>query len=298
MKIKESINTVGVVLLNYNSVNDVINCIDSIFKFDKDIDFSIVVVDNRSNDFERETLKNTFDGNNKVDLLLLDKNLGYAKGNNEGIKYLFSKYKTEYICVINPDVVLIEYQTIGRLINIYNQLNKPCLITPMMQINGENKKDLSSWSLPGLGIELRDNIVLIKKILNIIRSKKHIYINTFEKVDVVSGAFFFTSSEKFKLINFFDENTFLYFEEVILASKIKSLGLNNYLINNINYCHGYSRTISKFHDKLSKYHFLNESKLYYYSRYCKYSKLKLFILKFLFKIKYLEILIWQILQKK
>lgn len=67
-----------------------------------------IVVDNNSKDNSRELLKKELDSLDRVRLLFLKENIGYAKGNNAGIAFAI-KYFTEieYIAIINPDIEII-----------------------------------------------------------------------------------------------------------------------------------------------------------------------------------------------
>ncbi len=88
---------VSVVILNYNGIDYTINCLDSIkksvFK-----DYEIIVVDNGSADSSVEVLKRRKD----IRLVQNEKNLGFAEGNNVGVRAA----KGKYVCLLNNDTLV------------------------------------------------------------------------------------------------------------------------------------------------------------------------------------------------
>ena len=81
---------VGVVVLNYNNYGETIKCVNSILT-QKQISVHVVVVDNGSQNQSYNELYHTFINIENVDVLRSLENLGYAQGNNIGIKHLREK---------------------------------------------------------------------------------------------------------------------------------------------------------------------------------------------------------------
>ena len=86
---------VGVVVLNFKKYEETELCVNSLLE-QKKIEVSIVIVDNGSGNESINYLKQKFDENFRVHIIGLEDNVGYAKGNNVGIKYL-RKRGYEYI---------------------------------------------------------------------------------------------------------------------------------------------------------------------------------------------------------
>ncbi len=96
---------VGVIILNWNGKEILEKCLDSLKKTDYD-NMHILVVDNASTDGSVEMVKKNYPW---VEVLELDKNYGFAKGNNEGVRYFMRKYKDmEYIVLLNNDMEIID----------------------------------------------------------------------------------------------------------------------------------------------------------------------------------------------
>lgn len=84
-------------------------------------------------------------------------------------------------------------------------------------------------------------------------------------VDVVSGAFFAMYGKTWESINFFDGNTFLYYEEEILYKKLHKIGKQNYQLGNVKYEHvGHSSTGS---DGVLMTKRMNKSRMYLLDNY-------------------------------
>ncbi len=102
---------IGIVLVNYNSAEDTIECIESLKKMTYS-NYRIIVADNSSSDYSLEALykkKNETD----FELLELDENRGFSAGNNAGIR-LALELGAEYVLLLNNDT-LVEPDFLKRL---------------------------------------------------------------------------------------------------------------------------------------------------------------------------------------
>ena len=97
---------VSIIIINYKTKHLTEQCIDSIFKYTQDIDFEIILVENGTGEFNKD---NIGQWGEKVKLVVSKENLGFAGGNNLGIKYATGKY---YL-LLNSDTYLIE-DSIGK----------------------------------------------------------------------------------------------------------------------------------------------------------------------------------------
>jgi len=94
---------VGVVVLNYKNYTETFKCVDSIL-LQKNIDFKIVVVDNGSGNESAYELHKKYENEPKVEVIEVKENVGFAKGNNIGIKRLRDE-GYEYIFLSNSDIL-------------------------------------------------------------------------------------------------------------------------------------------------------------------------------------------------
>ena len=94
---------VCIILINYNSYDDTVECVRSLEK-QKYTNYKIILVDNNSED--RNKLKTDLFLNQSCDVILSEANNGFAAGNNIGIKYAEEKYSPDYYWVLNNDTIV------------------------------------------------------------------------------------------------------------------------------------------------------------------------------------------------
>ena len=184
----------------YNELTIVINTFKSdekIFSCIESIDqkIKIIIVENSDNSEFKNNLENKY---KNVTCYLTNENLGYAKGNNLGL----SKVKTNYALILNPDTFLKEDAIENFFKNVKNSLDF-AIIGPAIQ----EKKDRFNQSI-------KDEKNLIE-------------------VDYVKGFAMFLNLPQFERIGFFDENFFIYLEEIDLCKRLKKDGKKIYLDRSI-----------------------------------------------------------------
>ncbi len=101
---------VSIIILNWNQPEFTINCVKGVLKQDYN-DFEILLVDNGSDDNSLEIFEEEFSENKKIRILESGKNLGYAGGNNFGVK----NSEGDYIVILNNDT-LVEEKWLSELI--------------------------------------------------------------------------------------------------------------------------------------------------------------------------------------
>ena len=207
---------VGMVILNYNDYKTTTEYISKIKDY-KVLD-TIVIVDNNSSDNSYEKLKSL--KNEKISVIKTEENKGYAYGNNFGIDYLNKHSKVDYIIISNPDIIVKE-EDIKRLKKDLDTNEDISLISPLIHQLGEIKR---GWRLSTVKEEILLNINYYhKKIEKDLEYDESKFTGNLTKVDVVSGCFFMIRKDILNLIGGFDESTFLYYEENIIASKLKNI---------------------------------------------------------------------------
>src|SRR3989344_4336914 len=89
----------SIIIVSYNTKDFIGECIDSIKKNTKNLNYEIIVVDNASSDNSLEMLKTKF-----PDVILVEskENIGFSKANNLGVE----KSKGKYVLFLNPDTVI------------------------------------------------------------------------------------------------------------------------------------------------------------------------------------------------
>ena len=94
---------VTIVVLNWNGLNDTIECIESLKKLNYR-DFQVVVVDNGSSGDDVTVLRERF--GNYIYVIDNGVNYGFAEGNNIGIRYALTNFSPDYVLLLNNDTVV------------------------------------------------------------------------------------------------------------------------------------------------------------------------------------------------
>lgn len=108
------------VILHYMSISETESCISSIKSSVKE-EKKIIIVDNASLNGSGETLKKKYDRDTEVVIILNDKNLGFAQGNNIGYCYAKKEYHPSFIVVMNNDVEIADPGFVKKVNDIYER---------------------------------------------------------------------------------------------------------------------------------------------------------------------------------
>ena len=123
------------IVLGYHSRDYVGDCIESVLA--SRVPSRVLFVDNASGDGSDDYIRERFAGRD-VEVLQSGSNLGYAGGNNVGIRAAM-KWNPEFILVLNPDTVL-DPECIGRLVAVLEQQPNAGLASPMIHYAGGEKR--------------------------------------------------------------------------------------------------------------------------------------------------------------
>ena len=214
----------SVVIVNYNVVFFLEQCLNSVFAASKNLNVQIFVVDNNSVDGSINMLKENF---SSVILIENKENVGFSKANNQAIK----RANSPYVLLLNPDTV-IEEDTFDKCIDFMNS-NTDCGGLGLRMLDGkgnflpESKRGFPSPS------------VAFYKIFGLSylfpKSQKfgryHLgFLSEFEvnEVDVLSGAFMLLRTLTLEKVGLLDERFFMYGEDIDLSYRIKLGGYKNY----------------------------------------------------------------------
>ena len=250
----------GLVVVNYNDYKNTISFVKSVIDF-KIIEH-IVIVDNCSTDGSFNELKNIC--SNRVSLIKNESNKGYGSGINLGSKFLIDNYNVSNIIVSNTDIIINCEDDLVCMINYLK--NDVVLVGPVVLENGGVNR---GWKIPTVLDDILLNIPFVHRRLRkkLLFYKDYLYDNSTTCVEVISGCFFIISAAALEKINFFDENIFLYYEENVIASKIKSLGYKTLIINDVSVIHNHSVTIDNSLNRIKKYKELKKSQKYFHKTY-------------------------------
>lgn len=268
---------IAAVILNFKTPKKTKKCVESL-KSKPNISNIIVV----NNDTEDDSLNFIVLKNSDIVLHIIHtgENLGYARGNNFGVKFILNNnIKASHILIANSDIIVPVEFSFTPLINAISSDSRIGIISPKIIELNSNKSQgpyLKEFILFSFLESVFPILFFARKIFSkyYFRKSKFVYRTM--------GSFLFVELEVFKKINFFDSNTFLGSEEDILAEKLKLVNKKFYYYNDqfVFHDHGYSR--KKIDSKLIDDYFL-KSKIYYFTNYRKNVNIKMLVISY--KIK-------------
>lgn len=217
---------IGIVILNYNSYEDTTNCISSILNYNtKSESLEIYIIDNASTDESGDMLVKKYNNYNNISIILNSKNMGYACGNNIGIQAALND-GCEYIFIINSDI-LFKNNAHERLADFMN-LNPLAGVVAPKVLTKEGKLQSGNIKEPRTFINRMFASTILRKIFPRItkRIRESYCIEDYNfsfpfRCFKVSGCAWMIRRSVFEKIGLFDENTFLYCEEVIYSYLLK-----------------------------------------------------------------------------
>ena len=228
---------------------------------------------------------------NKIIVISTDKNGGYGYGNNYGIRYLKENFRSQYILLCNPDTV-IENQSITELKFFLKTHSDFAIAAPIMLDKNKIKQSGSAFRIISL-----TKYILSQSFAYMILAEKTIYRNIvnesshFVEVDCVMGSLYMMNVDKMIKYGMYDENLFLYGEELVLGMKLKKNKQKTALMPNISYIHDHSVSINKtYKSSLKKHLILVKSHLYIIRNYYNANSFLLFFAKLMCIFSFFELI--------
>lgn len=215
---------VSIIIVNYNVKFFLEQCLFSVQKAIKNLQAEVFVIDNNSSDNSLAYLQPKFP---VFQFIQNKENVGFGKANNQG----FSLAKGKYILMLNPDTIVAE-DSIEKCIAFFNE-TPHCGAIGIKMIDGvgnflpESKRAFPSiltsfFKLVGLARIFPKSKLFNKYALG------HLSPNQNHEVDVLAGAFIMLKKDVLQQINGFDEDFFMYGEDIDLSYRIQQAGYKNY----------------------------------------------------------------------
>ena len=261
---------IGIVIVNYNDYETTKRLLDNIKDY-KCLE-EIVIVDNNSTDDSFEKLKE-FESNRIT--IIKNSSRHFSSGLNVGAKCLIKKVGECNIIFSNSDIIIKGEEDLKKLSS--NSNKDVVVVGPTVEEHGEINR---GWPLPTTNQEILFNIPLLSRYFKkkYLTYKEDPYKTDTSIVDVVSGCFFLVDSTFLEENDYFDENTFLYYEEQIFAKKVKNAGKKECIDNRVTIIHDHSVTIDKTLNRLKKQKTLKQSQRYFCKKYLKANAIQMALL--------------------
>ncbi len=211
----------SIIIVNYKTLDLTLQTIKSIYQAQKPKGkFEVILIDNHSEDDTPQTVRKKFP---TVKVIELPKNLGFAGGNNPGLR----KAKGRYQLLLNSDTI-IEKDTLVKMIKFMD--DNPDVGLSTCRVNLVNKKidPASHRGFPTPWASLTYYLGLEK-----LFPKSKIFsqyhqgwksLGSTHEIDTPVGAFFMLRKKTLNQVGLLDENFFMYGEDIDLAFRIKKAG--------------------------------------------------------------------------
>lgn len=188
----------SIIIVNFNTKELLRNCLYSILKSSRGLNFEIIVVDNHSTDSSQAMIKENFP---QVKLIKNKENVGFGRANNQGAKEATGRY----LFFLNSDTIILN-DCLKRLVKFMDKHQNIGVSGPRILLKDGHPQpaafgpEPTFWQLT-FGRFLKT-----------------------DKIDWLSGAALIVRRKIFETIGGFDENFFMYFEDVDLCKRVKALG--------------------------------------------------------------------------
>jgi len=254
---------VSIIFVNYNTCKLTCDAIDSVYKFTKNLNIEIILVDNNSVDNSVNEINKKYPS---VQIIENRKNLGFGKANNKGME----KANGKYIFLLNTDTYLIN-NAIEILFNFMEDKNNSEVgVSGAKLFKPDLSYNVSAGNFPNYRLFIKGSfwkLFYSKKFYSNI-TRREIPFNSdvpFE-VNYVSGADFFVRKEIIDKVGGFDERFFMYGEDAELSFRIKHhlSHTKNMIVPKARIVHiSQGSSANKSQSKKFKYQFIKSRATYY-----------------------------------
>lgn len=202
----------SIIILSWNTAALLADCLRSIPDGARDLTYDVIVVDNASTDGSAERVANDFP---EVKLIRNRQNVGYARGNNQGL----AASSGRYVLLLNSDTRL-KPQALTQLVAFMEQQRDAGAVSPRLVLPGGEPQAFAFGGDPSIGYLIKRGVYRL-----LWRRPIHDWRTTqIQTVDWVSGACLLTRREVLEQIGGLDENIFMYFEDADWCKRIRAAG--------------------------------------------------------------------------
>lgn len=267
---------VYIILVNYNGYKYTIECVNSLGKINYR-NYKIIIVDNASSDNSLTILKQKLN-----DCIIIDskENLGFAGGNNLGIKYALH-HNGDYIMLLNNDT-LVKTDFLDNMLNSFNKDNKIGLVGCKIMYHPE--KDIIWYG--GGYIDWFKFIGVHYEMKQVDKGQ----CDTEKEIDFITGCCMLIKREVFEKSGLLSEDYFMYFEDVDFCVKVRNVGYKIWynpkavIYHKVGFSSGGEESpfsiewctrnrlffMNKYKNNISKFRFMLSKMFFYSTRYIRY----------------------------
>ena len=212
-----------IIILNYNTApltSQLLNHLSS-----SPPNWTITVIDNASSTPDQQHLKHLKHTHPRLNLIFLPQNLGFAKANNIALRSTFAPY----VLLLNSDIITTP-TTIQKTLDFLISKPQAAAVTPKLFL--DIQKTQLDWAChrgfptPWAALTYFAKLETLFPFIPLFSSYHQRYKNLDapHQVDAISGAFFLAKRADLAQVGFFDEDYFMYGEDIDLCYKLKKVG--------------------------------------------------------------------------
>lgn len=208
---------ITVIMINYKGTQDTVEAINSLKSQNFKDKFKIIVVDNCSPDNSFSILRDIYTEDSMVDIILSERNGGFAYGNNYGIEYALKNYNPDFFLLINNDTIS-DFNLLKVFKEFYiNNFDKNIgiLTGQICYFNSPNIIWFAGGKLQRKragGIHIGENTLNCEA------------YNIQREIDFATGCLMFFHKSLIDSIGLLPEEYFMYFEDVDFSWKVINSG--------------------------------------------------------------------------
>jgi GT2 family glycosyltransferase len=214
----------SIIIVSFNTKDILKQCLESLPS-----SAEIVVVDNGSTDDTGEMLKKAKDSYPNLKLIFNQKNLGFAKAVNQGLK----QAKGEYLLLLNSDI-LVKKGALAKLVDFVKKESQAGVVGGCL-LNPDGSPQGSCFYFPTLWRVIRE-FWLGKDDFSVMRK----YFPSGKKpveVEAVIGAVFLIPRKVLSKVGFLNERFFMYFEDLDYCRQVRKAGFRVYYLPGVEFIH-------------------------------------------------------------
>jgi len=221
---RESSIDLSIIILTHNTRDLLRDCLRSIRENTKEIRFEIIVVDNASSDGTPEMMKSEFP---EVQYLFNNRNIGFTKGNNQGIRLS----RGRYVLLLNSDTEIID-SALDRMVQ-YMDATPDCGILGCKLLNPDGSIQFSCRRFPSYQTAFFNRYSILTRLFPRNRFSQSYLMSSIDhtrtrEVDWVSGAALLARRKAFEEIGILDERFIIYSEDVDWCYRMHEAGWKVY----------------------------------------------------------------------
>ena len=263
-----------IAIVSYNAKEELAACLESVFASTRLDSYEVIVADNASTDETVEMLADRFP---RVRIIASPDNLGFGRASN----LCWHEAKSSLVLFLNSDTVVSD-RALDRLVELARNRPEAGAIGPRL-LYPDGEVQMSFGAMPGIASEI------LQKLWNTgyargkgpLRGAVRKRYSRERAVDWVSGACLLTRRDTLETVSGFDENFFLYSEDVDLCARIRATGAQIIFTPEVEIVHLVGRSVSKNRDRVV--YESHRSRIYFYEKH--HRTLEVLLLKLYMTVK-------------